>query len=171
MSFAEAFAAVIGVEGGLSLDATDSGNWTGGQVGKGALRGTKYGISAAAFPTLNIAALTLDQAQALYRAHYWQAIGADALPPAVAVLAFDCAVNQGPAEAVKLLQLAVAVPDDGDAGPQTQAALKAAVPATLFRELWARRALQYAGDAGLKDDGLGWFRRLATIGCAALAAT
>ena len=39
-------------EGTLSLDPTDTGNWTGGAVGRGTLVGTKYGISAASYPTL-----------------------------------------------------------------------------------------------------------------------
>jgi hypothetical protein len=37
-------------EGGLSLIRADPGNWTGGKVGKGELRGTKYGIAAHAHP-------------------------------------------------------------------------------------------------------------------------
>jgi hypothetical protein len=38
------------VEGGLSMDERDPGNWTGGAIGKGELRGTKYGISAQTYP-------------------------------------------------------------------------------------------------------------------------
>ncbi|MFC0406768.1 hypothetical protein [Roseomonas elaeocarpi] len=37
-------------ERGLSMVSTDPGNWTGGQVGKGKLKGTKYGIAAASYP-------------------------------------------------------------------------------------------------------------------------
>ena len=67
-TFDTAFANVIGLEGGYTDDPRDRGNWTGGTVGQGKLRGTKYGISAAAFPTLDIANLTLDAAKAIYRA-------------------------------------------------------------------------------------------------------
>jgi lysozyme family protein len=49
-------------EGGYTKNAKDPGNWTGGKVGKGILKGTKYGIAAASFPNLDIANLTKEQA-------------------------------------------------------------------------------------------------------------
>lgn len=94
---------VVQLEGGLSLDKNDRGNWTGGQKGVGELRGTKYGISAMSYPNLDIASLTVDDAVAIYRRDYWDAIGADSLPPALAVVAFDTAVNSGVGAARRLL--------------------------------------------------------------------
>jgi lysozyme family protein len=170
MSFDRAFADVVGVEGGFTADPRDKGNWTGGVVGKGQPRGTKFGISAAAYPALDIAALTLDAAKAIYRLDYWQRISADALPADVAELAFDAAVNQGQSAAIRLLQAAAGVTQDGVLGPHTLAALAAMKPDTLFVELWARRAVRYANDNQVTTYGLGWFRRLATIGRAALTA-
>lgn len=41
-------------------DRNDKGNWTGGRVGVGQLKGTKYGISAAAYLHLGIKSLTLE---------------------------------------------------------------------------------------------------------------
>lgn len=38
-------------EGNLSTDRNDAGNWTGGSVGVGDLKGTKFGISATTQPT------------------------------------------------------------------------------------------------------------------------
>jgi hypothetical protein len=49
------------------MDGKDPGNWTGGKVGKGQLKGTKYDVSAAAFPKENIAGLTKDKAIAIYK--------------------------------------------------------------------------------------------------------
>lgn len=80
-SFDTAFAAVVGVEGGYDNSTHDPGNWTGDAVGCGVLRGTKFGISAASFPSLAIADLTLDQAQAIYLAEYWTPLAASLLPP------------------------------------------------------------------------------------------
>ena len=60
MKFEDAFARLIGNEGEFDDSPKDRGNWTGGAIGVGELRGTKYGISAAAFPTLDIKAITLD---------------------------------------------------------------------------------------------------------------
>jgi lysozyme family protein len=45
--FLKAFQIVINVEKGFQDDPGDGGNWTGGAVNRGLLRGTKYGISAA----------------------------------------------------------------------------------------------------------------------------
>ena len=57
--FDNAFRAVIGVEGGYTANPLDPGNWTGGKCRIGQCNGTKYGISAASYPSLNIAGLTL----------------------------------------------------------------------------------------------------------------
>jgi lysozyme family protein len=79
-AFEQAYALTLRQEGGMSIAANDPGNWTGGAIGAGILRGTKFGISAAAFPTLDIQSLTIEQAKKLYRQRYWITIGADALP-------------------------------------------------------------------------------------------
>lgn len=121
-AFARAFAAVVGVEGGFTKDPGDPGNWTGGAIGAGELRGTKWGISAAAYPTLDIAALTISAAAALYRPRYWDVIAGDALPVPIGLIAFDCAVNQGPGIAARILQQALGVVADGVVGPVTVAA-------------------------------------------------
>jgi lysozyme family protein len=47
-NFPRCFAFTLGAEGGYSNNAADPGNWTGSAIGSGELRGTKYGISAAA---------------------------------------------------------------------------------------------------------------------------
>lgn len=102
--FGAALAFVGKVEGGYSDDRRDPGNWTGGAVGKGALLGTKYGISAASYPNEDIPNLTKARAALLYRLHYWDAIGADDLPHPLSLLAFDVAVNSGPSAALRLLE-------------------------------------------------------------------
>jgi lysozyme family protein len=40
-----AFELTVGHEGGYSNNPDDPGNWTGGDVGEGQLKGTKYGVS------------------------------------------------------------------------------------------------------------------------------
>jgi lysozyme family protein len=54
-----------------SGDPNDPGNWTGGRIGAGELKGSKFGISAAAHPNVDIAALTRAAAGELYRPTYW----------------------------------------------------------------------------------------------------
>lgn len=121
--FARCFARTVGEEGGYTADPNDAGNWTGGEIGKGTCRGTKFGISAAAYPTLDIAALTLEQARAIYLRDYWTPIRADDLPPPLAMLLFDAAVNNGVETAVRRLQQVLKVTVDGILGPLTLSAL------------------------------------------------
>jgi len=119
--------------GTLSLDPNDSGNWTSGIVNEGRLVGSKYGISAASFPTLDIAAVTYDSAQTICIQTYWPEINGDALcamnAAPIAMLLVDANWGSGKAAAVKTLQLALNISDDGDWGPMTEAALVAAIAA------------------------------------------
>ena len=94
-NFDRMFDIVVGHEGGFTADPEDPGNWTGGAIGAGTCRGTKFGISAAAYPSVDIANLTLDLAKSLYRRDYWQRIVGDRLPGTLALLVFDAAVNNG----------------------------------------------------------------------------
>lgn len=82
---------VLAHEGGYSNDSRDAGNWTGGRVSVGVLKGTKYGISAASYPNLDIKNLTVQQAKDIYKAGYWR--GEFEWPLSLAV--FDLAVNGG----------------------------------------------------------------------------
>ena len=122
--FETAFRIVVGEEGGYTRDTRDPGNWTGGAVGAGTVRGTKFGISAAAFPQLDIAALDLGQARDIYRRRYWDAVRAALMPPALAVVMFDTAVLMGTSGAIRVLQQALGVAEDGIWGDQTSLALE-----------------------------------------------
>ena len=164
-AFERAFAVVIGHEGGYSSERADRGNWTGGAVGSGDLRGTKFGISAAAYPTLDIANLTLEAAQAIYQRDYWQAVHGDDLPPPLALLVFDAAVNNGPRKAIQWLQMAVGADPDGGYGGKTQAAVAAAAGrgAEVCAEFQAQRLSFMASLPTWHVFGLGWARRLCAL--------
>lgn len=157
-SFDTAFAAVLDVEGGFSNDPGDPGNWSGAAVGRGHCGGTKYGISQSSFPTLVITDLTVDEAKAIYRTFYWSHISGDDLPPGVALLVFDGAVNQGVRTSSRILQAACGTPQDGVVGPLTVASTNAHDPHLLMMEIASRRAVAYAGDQAAYQ--LGWYRRL-----------
>lgn len=164
-SFDRAFDILIGHEGGFTDNPRDPGNWTGGAIGQGVLRGTRWGISAAAYPELDIAALILAEARAIYRRDYWDPVLADALPPSIALLAFDAAVNCGVRTAIRWLQGAVGAAPDGIAGPRTRAAAARACATQEGRErvatkMLARRNLHNAALRAWGDFGLGWSRRL-----------
>jgi len=95
---------VLRWEGGFSADKNDPGNYTGGKVGVGEFKGTKFGISAGSYPTVDIVNLTKEQAIAIYERDYWQRSGADKLPWPLNLVVFDSAVNAGVGKAQQWLQ-------------------------------------------------------------------
>ncbi len=134
-AFAAALAIVLAHEGGYQAMPDDPGNWTGGKIGAGELKGTKFGLSAAAYPTLDIAALTEADAAAIYRRDWWDRFGFGRLPTPLATKLFDAAVNIGIESAVRAMQRAlraagassgsVRIVEDGKLGPATIAAASA----------------------------------------------
>ncbi len=166
-AFEQAFAIVVGHEGCYGVERADPGDWTGGAIGKGQLRGTKFGISAAAYPDLDIAGLTLEQAGDIYRRDYWNRIAGDALPRPLALLVFDAAVNNGSERAARWLQAAAGVVPDGSVGPATLAAVAAYVAgrseATLCAEFQAQRMVFMAALPTWRSFGMGWARRLCAL--------
>jgi len=103
-NLAESFALTMKWEGGaeLSLTPKDPGNWTGGKVGVGVLKGTKWGVSAAAYPDLDIKGLSEAQACAIFKAEYWDQVAADHLPAGMDHCVSDDAYNSGTGEANRL---------------------------------------------------------------------
>lgn len=163
MNFDDAFTQLVGNEGGYTSDPTDRGNWTTGTVGYGKCLGTKYGISAMAYPGEDIPNLTLDRAKTLYQRDYWGPAGCDAVPDALKFDLFDMAVNQGVKPAVKALQHAVGQTEDGVLGPHTLQAIQATPADRLMFRFDAARLIAYTDldDAKWSHFGRGWVRRVA----------
>lgn len=161
MDFDLSFMALLSHEGGLSMDAEDRGNWTGGTIGEGELRGTKYGISAAAYPGEDIAGLTLERVRLLYKRDYWGPAGCDLVPDAIKFDLFDAAVNSGVHGAVRMLQRSVGVVADGVLGPKTLQAISTMDPAKALLRFNAGRLLVYTGDRAWAEYGRGWVNRVA----------
>ena len=168
--FDNAFRTVIDVEGGYTTNPLDPGNWTGGRCRLGQCNGTKYGILAAAYPSVNISTLTLSDAQQIYRRDYWEKVGGDALPPALALLVFDAAVNSGTDRAARWLQTALNVVVDGIVGPITIATAQQSLGqgAVILAEYQAQRLLFLSGLPTWRTFGLGWIRRVCTVQLQAL---
>lgn len=114
-------------EGGYQDDPEDSGNWTSGQIGVGALKGTNFGISAAEFPNLDIKNLTREDAINLYIEGYWKSLYSQIESQVVADKLADMGVLFGVGEAVKVLQRTLqpyfSTTIDGDFGPETLSAV------------------------------------------------
>jgi len=122
---------------------------------------TRYGISKRAFPNLDIASLTLEQAKALYRKFYWDANNMDEYPLAVAFELFDCAVNCGAGTAIRIMQRSLDIADDGHVGPITMAAVKKMNANALANKMLAGRVVYYTKLSGWATFGKGWINRLA----------
>ena len=152
MTFNQAFKKILTFEGGYSNDSNDPGGET------------KFGISKKSYPDLNIEALTLEDVKKIYRKDYWEAASCDKLPPSIALLIFDSAINQGVKTAIKLLQKSLGVKKDGIIGPKTLKAAKMADERELKIEFLSQRALLYTQTKDFDRYGRGWMRRLFELG-------
>lgn len=155
---------LIVLEGAFGKDPRDKGNWTGGEHGVGELKGTKYGISAAKYPDLDIENLTEQQAEAIYKQDYWDKCRCNDLPPALAVMMFDAAVQHGadenPNDAPAMLQRAIGSVPDGKIGPKTIEAAQKINTHRALRNLSAERAVYYSSLRNWPIYKEGWMKRL-----------
>ena len=168
-NFAPALADVLVHEGGYTADRRDPGNWTGGKVGVGVLKGTKKGISAAAFPHLDIKALNDNQIADIYEARYWRPIRGDELPGGIDLSTMDYAVNSGVSRSAKDLQRVLQVAVDGIIGPATILAAKSSDPRTVIKAHCGRRMSFLKSLAIWNTFGKGWSRRVANVEAKALS--
>ena len=99
-----------------------------------------------------IKSLTCEQAASLFKWQFWDRLHCDDLPPRLALLLYDAAVNHGPSRAVRLAQQAynaispahkLAV--DGILGPLTRAALARADTPEAHEAMLAMRWEFYKG--------------------------
>lgn len=149
-TFEQAFAILIGNEGGYANNPNDPGGET------------KFGLSKRSYPQLDIAKVTLDDARAIYRRDFWNPVRGDELPAPLALLVFDAAVNSGPAQSVRWLQTTLGAKPDGILGPVTLGlvARRQGQGADLLVELLVRRTLFMIGLRTWRVFGTGWLRRL-----------
>ena len=164
--FGPAITFVLLNEGGYSDKSNDPGNWTGGAIGQGELKGTNFGISAAAYPDLDIKNLSRVDAVEIYQRDFWRFGGIAS--QRVATKIFDEYVNSKH-HAIRVAQLALGtlqagpVIADGNYGPQTEAALNAVDEEAFMDEYKARLCKMHCDDAianpAEAGDLLGWLRR------------
>lgn len=147
MSFESAVAHVLREEGGYVDDPRDPGGET------------NYGISKRQYPDVDIKALTIDGAKAIYRRDYWSRLPKQ-LPEPVDELVFNCGVNCGVSTAIRILQRAVNTVDDGKWGPNSQAALDAKPRNLLVSYFCAEWAIYYSECRNYRVYKRGWMRRV-----------
>jgi|TARA_R100001530_G_scaffold123894_1_gene91953 lysozyme family protein len=161
--FDDAVAFVLHHEGGFVEDPNDPGGATNFGISQRFLDG----IGDARFA----ADITIEGAMALYKEYFWDAIRGDELPPSLALMVFDAAVNQGPGTAARALQRSVGAKADGFIGPRTIAAAYSAGPAKALVNIAAERAVGYGNLDTFQHYGRGWMRRLFACYTEALVTT
>lgn len=147
--FEIAFALVLDHEGGYVHDKNDPGGET------------IYGISRTHHPEVWAKGTpTEQQAKAIYKRDYWNACRCDDLPPAIAIMVFDSAVNQGPTQAIRFLQRAINVKDDGIIGPNTIKAAKHSNTLLTLVAIASLRIKHYTALSTWQRYGMGWSKRV-----------
>jgi lysozyme family protein len=149
MNFDLAFDRLIGHDGGYVNDPNDPGGET------------NWGISKRTYPDLDIKNLTREQAREIYRRDFWDRVRGDKLHDGVAYQLFDFAVNSGIETAVRKLQRALGVADDGHWGQKSQAAADAMSESDTIMRLNAERLDFMTRLSNWKHHGAGWARRIA----------
>lgn len=155
MNFTQAFAELLKHEGGFSSHAADPGGATRWGVTEAVARKHGYSGDMRDYPQ--------SHAMQVYKADYWDAIRADDLPQAIRYPMFDAAVNSGVSQAVKWLQRALDVADDGVIGPQTINAARASDGEVLARRMLGARLHFMTGLRHWPSFGKGWARRIADL--------
>ena len=114
MNFDQAMTQLMRFEGGYSNNPAD----TGGETNHGITKATALAFGY----TGPMRDMPRSFAELVYQKAYWSACRCDDLPASIRYDVFDAAVNSGPAQAIKWLQRAVNVADDGIIGRITLAA-------------------------------------------------
>lgn len=125
-------------------------------------------------PVRPVREINRTEIEAIYRRSYWDAVAGDALPPGIDLAVFDFGVNSGPPRAVRHLQRALGVADDGHIGPATIAAARAANPAEIVARIMQSRRTFLRQIPHAPHFLKGWLRRCDGVeqvaGMAALSA-
>lgn len=121
-------------------------------------------------PKYAVRSLERAEAEAIYKALYWDRCKADLLPQGVDLAVFDYAVNSGPDRAIRTLQALVGVVQDGFVGPLTIEAVNKRDPRALIEALCDQRLGFLQRLTTWASFGRGWTTRVATIRAAAVAA-
>ncbi len=164
-SYDEALRRLLAHEGGYSNDARDPGG------------PTNFGITLADYrrylkpdaDAADVRAMGVEDAKAIYRAHYWNLMRCDELAAGLDYALFDYAVNSGVGRAAKVLARLLGLPDDGRMSDAVIAAAGAAPASELIAQLCDERLAFLKGLRTWPVFGAGWGRRVAEVRAAALA--
>ncbi len=162
-TFGTALAHVLEMEGGFTDDPYDPGGPTNRGITLavyGDHCGLELGPATVGEARERLRRLSDDEVREIYLQRYWLPSHAPELPPAIAFMHFDAAVNHGVTGAARLLQEAVGVAIDGEIGPRTlRAVATAPVRVSLAAYADARRR-RYRSLPHFWRFGRGWLARV-----------
>jgi lysozyme family protein len=147
MEFDTAFDRLLGSEGGYVNHPNDPGGET------------NWGISKRSYPDVDIKNLTREGAKAIYLRDFWAPLGN--APAAIKFQVFDFAVNSGIQTAIRKLQSAIGVVDDGHWGPKSAAKLAGMDVSDVLMRFIARRLRFWTSLSTWPTFGKGWANRAA----------
>ena len=152
LNFDRAFERLIGHEGGYVNHPSDPGGETKFGITRRTAREHGY--------TGSMHELTREEARRIYKSSYWDRAQADAYDAAISFQLFDAAVNHGVGTAIRFLQRAVNVADDGIVGPVTLNAIKSMSVTDVLARFNAERLEFYTKLSTWPTFGRGWARRI-----------
>jgi lysozyme family protein len=158
-NFQQALEKVLKHEGGFVNHPADPG----GATNKGITLATYRRYIKKKGTVDDLKALTTEQAGKVYKAQYWDKVRGDDLPSGLDYAVFDFAVNSGPSKAVKELQKALGVTQDGIIGPITLEAARAANTKFLIDRLCDNRLAFLKRLKTWPTFGKGWDRRVTEV--------
>jgi lysozyme family protein len=116
----------------------------------------------------DVKALTKAEAEAIYRAKYWNPTKCDDLPAGIDLIMMDGSVNSGIGRGPKWVQSALGVTADGKVGPATIAAAKVADPVAVINAACDARLKFLRSLKTWPTFGKGWQRRVDDVRAVAL---
>lgn len=147
--FVAAINRVLGSEGGYVNDPNDPGGET------------NWGISKRSYPDVDIKNLTRHDAIDIYYRDFWLKIHGDEMTDGKAYQMMDAAVNSGPAQAIRFMQQAIGVADDGYWGPVSKSALNVMLESDFIMRMLSARIRFMVKLKNFKYSGPGWMNRIA----------
>ena len=152
--FDKAFELLIGNEGGYVNNQKDPGGETNWGITKAVAVANGYAGDMRTMPK--------ETAKGIYKKMYWDKLQCDQLGFVVAFQLFDAGVNHGNSQAVKFLQRALSVVDDGVIGAKTIAATNSLDDLQIVMLFNAERIEFYSSLKTFSTFGKGWVRRVAS---------
>ncbi len=171
MRFNECLEFVLKWEGGFTDGKTGASRFDKGGA-------TAFGITQKAYDDWRVgqslcrnpvSGISDDEVRSIYFARYWKSSHAHTCHQPVDLVLFDSAVNCGPRQAVKFLQRALNIPDDGSFGPVTENSLKTSIypPQEVAKRLIDEREQFYQQIVGHDHTQAvflkGWLNRLNSL--------